>query len=86
MLKTSGSTKSKTQPGEGGVGFGGRRAGYGGSKLDGSEFDGIEVDSIEVEDNEVGKKVQKRSKSKNLSKSTLDFLTSGTKLVFSKLK
>ena len=61
------------------------------SKLDGSELydnavDGGEVDGDEFEDNEVGEKVQKRSKSKNLSKSTLDFLISGAKLAFTELR
>ena len=48
MLKTSGSTKSKTQPGEGGVEVGCSRAGRGGSKLDVSELDGGEVESNKV--------------------------------------
>ena len=91
MLKTSGSTESKIQLGEGGVWVGSSRAGREESKLDGSEFHGGEIDGgevyvDEVEDNEVGEKVQKRSKSKNLSKSTLDFLTPGAKLAFTKLK
>ena len=72
ILKTSRSTKSEIRPGEGRVGVGDGRAGYEQNKLDGSKLHGGEV-----EDDEVGKKFQKRSKSKNLSKSTLDFLTSG---------
>ena len=91
MLKTSGSTESKTRPGEGGVGVGGSRAGRKGSKLDGSELHDDEVDDGEVEDDEVGKKVRKRSKSKNLSKfkktvRSSDFLIPGAKLAFTKLR
>ena len=90
MLKTSGSTEFKTQPGEGGIGIGGSRAGRGGSKLDRSELYGGEVDGGEVEGNEVGKKVQNLSKSKNLfkSKKTVgsDFLTPGAKLAFTELR
>ena len=86
MLKTSRSTESKTQPGKGGVGVGGSRAGREGSKLDRSELYDNEIDGGEVEDDEVREKVQKRSKSKNLSKSTLDFLTPGAKLAFTKLR
>ena len=91
MLKTSGSTESKIQPGDGGVGIGVSRAGLEGSKLDGSELHGNEVDGGEVEDDEIGEKVQKRSKSKNSSKSkktirSLDFLTPGAKLAFTKLR
>ena len=92
MLKTSWSTESKTWPGEGGVRVGGSRVGREGSKLDGSKFYSGKVDSSEIEDDEVGKKVQKKSKfknsskSKNLSKSTLDFLTPGAKLAFTKLR
>ena len=91
MLKTSGSTESKTQPSEGEVGVGGSRAGREGSKLDGSELHGDEVDGGEVKDNEVGEKVWKRSKSKNLSKSkktvrSLDFFIPGAKLAFTELR
>ena len=91
ILKISGSTESKTRPGEGGVGVGSSRAGRKGSKLDGSELHDDEVDDGEVEDDEVGKKVRKRSKSKNSSKSkktvrSSDFLTPGAKLAFTKLK
>ena len=91
MLKTSGSTESKTRPGEGGVGVGGSRAGRKGSKLDGSELHDDKVDDGKVEDGEVGEKVRKRSKSKNLSKSkktvgSSDFLTPGAKLAFTKLR
>ena len=89
MLKTSGSTESKTRPGEGGVGVGGSRAGRGGSKLDGSELRDDEVDGGEVEVDEVGKKGQKTSKSKKSSKSKTvgsDFLTPGAKLAFTELR
>ena len=90
MLKTLGSTESKTRPGEGRVGVGGSRARHEGNKLDGSKLDGGEIDGGEVEDDKVREKVQKRSKSKNLSKSkkivrSSDFLTLGAKLVFTKL-
>ena len=90
MLKTSKSTKSKTRPGEGGVGVGGSRAGCVGSKLDRSKNDDNEVDGNEVEDDKVETEVQKSSKSKNLSKSKKmvgsDFLTLGAKLAFTKLR
>ena len=84
ILKTSGSTEFKTQPGEGKVGVDGSKARWEGSGFDGSRIDDIEVDAGENGDDEVEKKVQKSSKSKNLSKS--DFLTPGAKLVFIKLK
>ena len=86
MLKTSGSTESKTRPGKGGVGVGGSRAEREGSKLDESELHGGKIDGGEVEDDEVGNKVQKKSKSKNSSKSTLDFLTPRAKLAFTELR
>ena len=86
MLKTLGSTKSKIRPGKGGVGVSGSRAGCGGSKLNESELDGGEIKG-----DEVGKKVQKTSKSKKSSKfkkkvGSLDFLTLGAKLAFTKLR
>ena len=76
---------AKPKKGRDGVG-GDSRAGRGGSEIDGDEIDGGEV-----EIDEVGKKVQKRTKSKNLSKSIkalgrLDFLTPGAKLAFTKLR
>ena len=92
MLKTSESTESKIRPGEGRVGVGGDSgAGLGGSEIDGSEKDDVEVDSGEVEIDEVGKKVQKLSKSKNSSKSkktirSSDFFTPGAKLAFTELR
>ena len=67
-----------------------------GSKLDGVEVDGVEVDGVEVDGGEVEvdkveKKVQKTSKSKNLSKSKKkirfsDFLTLKAKLAFTELR
>ena len=75
---------SQAQKGGDGIG-GGSRAGRGGS-----EMDDVEVDGNEVEVDEVGKKAQNLSKSKNSSKSKkivgLDFLTLGAKLAFIKLK
>ena len=56
----------------------------------GSIIGNSEVDSGEVGDNEIGKKVQKMSKSKKLSKSKKmvgsNFLTPRTKLTFIKLR
>ena len=81
MLKISGSTESSTQPGKGGA------------RVDGDSKAGRdwnEVDCGEGRDNEVRKKVQKSSKSRNLSKSKKtvgsDFLTPGAKLAFFKLR
>ena len=58
--------------------------------MDGSELNGSEIDGGEVGDDEVGKKVQKLSKSKNLSKSKKmvrsDFLTPKAKLAFTELR
>ena len=81
-----------TQPREGIVGVGGdSRARRDASKLKRSKYDDDEVDDSEVEVDEVGKKVQKTSKSKNSSKSkkivgSADFLTPGAKLAFTKLR
>ena len=98
MLKISRSTKPFTQPGEGVVGDGNdSRARRNASKLDGSKLDGDEVDGGEVEVDEVGKKVQKMTKSKNStnsknsskSKKTVglsDFLTFGARLMFTELR
>ena len=84
MLKTSGGTKSKTRPGEDGVGVGGSRAGRGGSKLDdGRRIGDDEVDGDEVGDDEVGTKVQKSSKSK---KTESGFLISGARKAFTKVR
>ena len=85
-MKTSESTESLTRPGKGGVGVSGDSR----ATRDGSEIDGSEIDSGEGRDDEVGKKAQKLSKSKNLSKSKktvgLDFLTLGANLAFNKLR
>ena len=90
MLKTL-STES-AEPRKGGVKVSSdSRAGRVGSEIDdGKKIDGSEVDDGEIGDNEVGKKVQKTSKSKNLSKSKkmvgTDFLTPGAKLMFTKVR
>ena len=92
MLKTSGNTEPSTQPGEGVVGVDvDSRARHDASKLDASKLDGDKVDGGEVEVDEVGKKVQKTIKSKNLSKSKKmvgpsDFLTFGAKLALTELR
>ena len=92
MLKTSRGTESKTLPGEVGVGVSGdSRARHDRNEIGESELDDIEVDGGEVEVDEVGKKVQKTTKSKNSSKSKKtvgpsDFLTLGAKLAFTKLR
>ena len=90
MLKTSGNTESKTRPDKGGVGVSSSKAGYGRSKLDESEFNDNEVDGGEIKGNKIRKKVQKRFKSKNLSKSKKtvrsDFFIPGAKLAFTKLR
>ena len=81
MLETSGDTESNTRPSEGGVGFGGSRAGRDGSKLDdGSGMDDVEVDGGEVE---VGVKGRNSSKSK---KTESGFFTSGARKAFTKLR
>ena len=54
------------------------------------KIDGGKIESSEVGEDKVGKKVQKLSKSKNLSKSKkivgLDFLTLRERLVFIRLR
>ena len=91
MLKTLGSIESSTRLKECVVRVGvDKRARHDRNKLDGSEMDDNKVDGGKV-NNEVGKKGQKMSKSKKLSKSkstvgSSDFLTPGTKLVFNKLR
>ena len=66
------------------------KVGYDGSKLDGGKIDNGEVHGGKVRNDEIGKKVQKSSKSKNLSKSKktigLDILISGARLAFTKLR
>ena len=94
MLKISSTKLAK--PRKGGVGVGddskARRDGskLDRSKLDRSKIDGIEVDRGEIRENKVEKKVQKMSKSKNLSKSKKtvgsDFLILETRLTFTKLR
>ena len=82
MLITS-STKS-AEPRKGVVGVGGdSRARHGGGELDGSWMNNIEVDGGEVEDDKVVKKGRNLSKSK---KTDLDFLISGARKAFTKLK
>ena len=84
MLKTS--SIESAEPRKSGVKVGGNgRAGRGRSEIDGSRMDNVEVDGGEVEVDEVGKKVQNLSKSKKTVRS-LDFLTLGTKLAFTKLR
>ena len=80
MLKTAKPRKDK-------VGVGGdSRARRGASEINTSRIDDVEVDSGEVEVDEVEKKGQKTSKSKNLSKlkKTIesDFFTPRAKLAF----
>ena len=92
MLKTSGSTKPLLRPGEGVVGVDGdSRARRDAKKLDRSKLGGDKVDGDEIEVDEIEKKVQKTTKSKNLSKSKKtvgpsDFFTSGAKLAFTELR
>ena len=95
ILKTSGSIESTTRPGKIVVGVSDdSRARCNRNKLDKSEFDGSEIDNNEVDggkiDNEIGKKDQKMSKSKNFSKSKKilgsDFLTPAAGLAFTKLR
>ena len=84
MLKTS-SIKS-AKPRKGGVGVGGDgKAGRDRSEIDESRMDDVEVDGGEVEFDEVGKNVQNLSKFKKTVRS-LDFLTPGAKLAFTKLR
>ena len=85
MLKISESTESKRRPVENKLGVGGdSRAGRGKRRFDGSRIDDGEVDGGEIRHDEVGKKAQKLSKSKNLSKS--DFFTLGARLAFTELR
>ena len=83
MLKTSGSTESKTELGENGVGVAGSRAGHEESKLDRSKLYVGEVNGDKVRDNEIVKKSQNLSKSK---KTESGFLTSGARKAFTKLR
>ena len=80
ILKISESIESLTRLGKGRVG----NSGDSKARRDRSELDESEVDSGKVGNNEVGKKVQKLSKSKNLSKFKKmvgsNFLTSRARL------
>ena len=93
MLKTSRNTKSTIQlkKDRARVGSNSRAKCNGKCKLDDSEVDDNEVDGIEIADNEIGKKDQKMSKSKKLSKfkktiGFLDFFIFGTRLAFIKFR
>ena len=92
MLKTSGNTEPTTQSEKYVIGVSNdNRAGCDKNKVDGNELVHAEVDGSEIEDDEFGNKVQKTSKSKNLSKSkktvgSLDLFTPRAKLVFTKLR
>ena len=68
MLKTAKSKKGRIRVSSD------SRAGHGRSEIDGSEMDDIKVDCNEVKVDEIGKKVQKSSKSKMTVRSS-DFLT-----------
>ena len=86
MLKTLSTKSAEPKKGVVGVDDSSRARRDGGR----SRIDDGKVDGNEIEDNKVEKKVQKLSKSKNLSKSKKtvgsDFLTSRAKLVFTKLR
>ena len=90
MLKTL-STES-AEPRKSGVMVGGdSRARRGRSEIDKNGIDNVKVDGGEVEVDEIGKKVQKLSRSKKLSKSkktvrSSDFLIPRAKLAFIKLR
>ena len=91
MLKTLGSPEPLTRHGKSGVGVGGgSRARRYRSELDGKKIDYGEIDGGEIGDDKIGKKVQKLSKFKNLSKSKktigLDFLTPRARLAFTKFR
>ena len=79
------------KPRKGGVAVGGNSgARCNGSKLNKREINNVEVDISEVKNDEVGKKSQTTSKSKNLSKSQKtvgsDYFTLRTRLAFTKLR
>ena len=88
-MKTSSIKSAKTKKGGAGVDDN-SRARRDRNKLDGSEIDDVEVDGNKVGNDEVEKKGQKTSKSKNLSKSKKrvgsDFFTFGARLAFTKLR
>ena len=85
MLKTSSTKLAKYKKCIVGVGSN-SKARCSRSGIDGSGIDDVEVDGVEVEVDEVGKKDQKMSKSKNLSQSKKtvrsNFFTSGARLAF----
>ena len=91
MLKISGNIEYLTRLRRGGVRFGDdSRAERDRNKVDRSEFDDVQIGN-----NEVWKKDQKKSKSKNLfkfqnlsksKKTKSDFFTSGAKKTFTKLR
>ena len=85
ILKTLGSTKFKTWPGEDGVRIGGdRRTECNRNKFNRSKIDGGEFDGGEVGDNGIGKKVQNLFKSKKII--GLDFFTLRANLPFIELR
>ena len=92
MLKTLERIESAIQPEEGIIRAGGNsKAGHDRSKRNESELDSDEVDGVKVEDDKVGKKVQKTSRSKNLSKSkktveSSNFFIPRANLAFIKLR
>ena len=96
ILKTSETTEFSSRLGRGGVGVNGdSRVRYDESELDENELDIIEIDGSgvhggKIRNNEVGKKDQKTSKSKNVSTSKKmvrsDFFTPGARLAFTKLR
>ena len=91
MLKTSRNIESTARFGEGGIIISGdSKVGCNGSEYDKSKIDSGEVDGNKVGDNEVEKKVQKMSKSKNLSKYKKivgsNFFIPEVRLAFTKLR
>ena len=89
-MKTSSTESAKPRKGRVRVVIDSRGGCVGSEIDDGKKIDGGEVDGGEVEDDKVGEKVQKTSKSKNLSKFKkmvgMDFFTPRTKLAFTKLR
>ena len=89
ILKTSSTKSAKPRKSEFEVGND-KRAGCNRSELYKNEIDNVEVDGGKVRDNEVSRKGQKTSKSKNLSKFKktveLDFLIPRARLAFIKLR
>ena len=90
MLKFSGTKSAKPRTG-GVVVDGDSTARRGGSEIDESRSNKVQINGGEVEVDKVEKKVQKTSKSKNLSKTkitigSLNFFTLGAKLAFTKFR